>query len=411
MDIKDPSGKLVGRNRLAPTSNAVKAYHFLAEPVVGKYTITLKSIGGTMSVHRVGGYQLEVLPARADFQLIAGSDCLSVTQGGSVEIPITATRLGGFKGGIRVKIEGLPADTTIENDVIAKGKNDVKLKLTIPDTQPSTRHEIRLTGVAAIANKEVSRPVHVQHRGHDSFGRGVHGAWRDVIALMVRHKPVFRLHCEEAYQYAHRGTIYPYLMTLERLEGFAEPVVIQQGDRQNRDLDGIEFVQTTVGVEQSEFMMPIYLPETMHINIQSQSQLYTQAYASFTDSHGQKQYVLAVSEKRNMLRTLPTVVKLSTRVPSLTGHPGEVVVARFELERTSNMKNAMQLELIESGSKQFEVPTKQLSCGQVQIEVPITIPDGLNPGEYRLTFQASGSLDAKPDQTAITSATIRLQVK
>ena len=411
MNITVPDGKTVGRNSPSPTSDAVKAYHYLANPAVGRHTITLHSIGSTSANHRVSGYQLEVLPARPDFRLTAGSDCLSVTQGSSLEIPIKAIRLGGFDAEIQVRIGDLPKDITVENDVIPKGKNDVKLKLTVPEGQPSTRHEIRLTGIATIADVDVTRPIQVQHRGHDSFGRGVHGTWREVIALTVRHKPVFRLYCEEAYQYAHRGTIYPYRMTLERLDGFAEPVFIQRGDRQNRDLDGIEFVQTTIGTDRSEFMMPIYLPETMHINIQSQSQLYTQAYASFTDSNGQRQSVLAVAEKRNMLRTMPTVVKLSTRTESLTGQPGEVVVAGFELERTSNMRNPMRLELVKSDSKRITIEQTPISRGQVRVDVPITIPDGHKRGEYQLTFQASGALDAKRDQTAITSATVKLRVE
>ena len=42
----------------------------------------------------------------------------------------------------------------------------------------------------------------------------------DRLQLAVQHKPVFRLYCAEAYQYAHRGTVYPYLMEIERLGGF-----------------------------------------------------------------------------------------------------------------------------------------------------------------------------------------------
>lgn len=411
MDILDPAGTPVGRAKIALTADAVKASHYLARPKVGKYTISLKSVGGLPAAHRVAGYQLEVLPARNDFRLTAGSDCLSVTQGSSIEIPVTAHRSGEFKGAVHLKVEGLPEGVTVENDVIAEAQNDVKLKLTIPDQLASNRYEIRIAGVASIADEEVSRPVHVEHRGHDSSGRSVHGLRRNVIALAVRHKPVFRLHCEEAYQYAHRGTIYPYVMTLERLGGFKEPVVIQRGDRQNRDLDGIEFVQTTVGAEQSGFTMPIFLPETMHINIQSQSQLYTQAYASFTDSYGQKQHALFVSEKRNMLRTLPTVVKLYAGSTTLAGKPGDVVFAQFQLERTSNMQNAMRLELMQNDSGHFEVPAQQLARGQVQLNVPITIPDETESGDYSLTFQASGALDAKPDQTAITSATVTLHVE
>ncbi|MBC8355641.1 MAG: hypothetical protein H8E66_26990 [Planctomycetes bacterium] len=410
MEITDSSGKTVGRTKLAPTPEALKAYYLLANPAIGKYTISLKCVGDTASGHRSRGYQLEVFPATPDFKLNAGSDCLSVTQGSSVEIPIKLNRIGGFDGEVNIKVDGLPEAVTVENTLIAAGKSDVKLKVTIPDSQLSTRHEIRLTGTATVADEQVVRPVLVQHRGHDSFGRGISGSLRDVIAFTVRHKPLFRLHCEEAYQYARRGTVYPYRMTLERFDGFAEPVVIQRGDRQNRDLDGIDFVQTTVTAEQSEFMMPIYLPETMHINIQSQSQLYTQAFASFTDSHGQKQSALVVSEKRNMLRTMPTVVKLSVGNSPLKGQPGDVVFAEFELDRTSNMRNAMRLQLVESGSLQLESPTTQIEREERTIRVPIAIPDNVEPNNYQLTFRASGSLDAKPDQTVITSATVALQV-
>jgi hypothetical protein len=411
MEILDPAGQPVGRGKISLTSDAVKASHYLANPKVGRYTITVRSVGSLAAVHRVAGYQLGVLPARADFRLTAGSDCLSVTQGGSIEIPVQAQRSGGFNAAINVKVDGLPEGVTVENEIIAEGKNDTKLKLTVPDMLASARYEIRLTGDAAVADEEVSHPVRVQHRGRDSFGRSIDNGWRDVIALSVRHKPVFRLHCEEAYQYAHRGTIYPYVMTLERLGDFKEPVVIQRGDRQNRDLDGIEFVQTTVGVEESTFTMPIFLPETMHINIQSQSQIYTQAYASFTDSQGRKQHALFVSEKRNMLRTLPTVVKLYASTATLEGKPGDVVSVHFELERTSNMQNAMQLELVGDDSARFNVPAQQLTRGQVDVDVPIAISAEAESGDYELTFKASGALDAKPDQTAITSIAVTLHVK
>ena len=88
-----------------------------------------------------------------------------------------------------------------------------------------------------------------------------------------------------------------------------------------------------------------------------------------------------------------------------------MVSAHFRLERTSNMQNVMELELVGSISGGFEVPVRQLNHEQLRIDVPISIPRMITPGDYQLTFQASGPLDAKPDQTAITSATVTLHVK
>ena len=408
MEIVNPDGKSIHRTRLAPSPSSTKAYHHISNPSIGKYTIRISSLSPERSV---GGYQLDVLPAKANFQLHAGSDCLSVTQGASIEILVTATRHGGFNGPIQLRLDGLPDDIVAENTVIPEGKITTKLKLSIPETALSTRHEIRLLGTASLGDEATTRPVLVQHRGHDSAMRAVHQPLREVIAMTVRHKPVFRLYCEEAYQYARRGTVYPYRMTLERMDGFKENVIVQQADRQNRDLDGIEFLQTTIAPDQSDFMMPIYLPETMHINIQSQSQLYTQAYASFTDAHGVKQHFLAVAEKRNMLRTMPTVVKIYSQDTTLSGTPGQTVVARFKLERTSNMRNAMQLLLHDSTSQGFLSPPQDLERDKELVEIPVLIPGNMKPGEYKLVFRATGPVDAKPDQMAITSAAVTIEVR
>lgn len=410
MSITDPDGKVVGRNKITTTSQDRKAYDYIATKP-GIYTVEIKSVGGINSEHRVSGYQFDVRTAEPSFELTAGVDCLSVTQGDALEIPIKLTRLGGFNGAVEITLDGLPENVTIENAVIEEGKNDTKLKLTIDAAVASRRYELTLTGIAEINEQNVSTSVSFTHRGKDSTGRSVYSPYRSNLDLTVRHKPVFRLFCEEAYQYAHRGTVYPYLMTIERIDGFDQPITVQQADRQNRDLDGIEFIETTLDKSQLDFMMPIYLPETMHINIQSQSQLYTQAYTTFKDATGKQQYFSAVAEKRNMLRTLPTVVKLYSRNEEIKATPGELVIAQFELERTSNMRNAMRMQLIDSQIPDLKTPAVDLENGQVQLEIPIAVPADLMPGEYTLRFQASGALDAKPTHTAITSADVTIIVE
>ena len=253
----------------------------MANPAPGNYSIEVQSLGGVKSDHRLGSYQLELSSSNPDFSLTAARDCVTVIQGQSIEIPITLNRHGGFRGEVTLSITGIPEGVVIENNLIGEDKQGTKLKLTLPADEPSTRHEIQISGEATINGQVISRGLLAMHRGVDSFQQAVESPYREFIAMTVAHKPVFRLYCEEAYQYAHRGTIYPYQMTLERLDNFQPPVTIQTCDRQNRDMDGIWLLTTVIEPGSSVFMMPIYLPETMHINIQSQSQLYTQAYATF----------------------------------------------------------------------------------------------------------------------------------
>ena len=158
--------------------------------------------------------------------------------------------------------------------------------------------------------------------------------------------------------------------------------------------------------------MPIFLPETMHINIQSQSQLYTQAYATFMDSHGQQQHVLVVSEKRNMLRTMPTVTKLYNQSEKLTGKPGDDVTIKLDMQRTSNMLNAMQVTVKSDHPSIRKLFTGiAFKEGQRNLEVSSSIPDDLAPGRYPFTLEATGSLDSKPDHIVVTSVDLELIVE
>ena len=201
-------------------------------------------------------------------------------------------------------------------------------------------------------------------------------------------------------------------MTLERLEGFKEPVTIQTCDRQNRDMDGIQFVTTVIAPDTSIFMMPIFLPETMHINIQSQSQLYTQAYATFVDTHGVQQHVMVVSEKRNMIRTMPTVTKLYDRSGALTGKPGDLLTIQLDMQRTSNMLNAMNVKVLSDNEHIQNMLTGiEFKKGQRNLEIPIKLPAEIQPGTYQLTLEATGPLDSKPDHIVVTSVQMEIVVQ
>lgn len=422
MQVLDDQGKSLYQSKPAGHPGTLRAHSFIAR-AERTYTIRLNCLDGELD--HLGGYQLSLLPATPDFRLSAGSDCLSVTQGATLEIPVQAIRLGGHQQDIELEVRGLPDSIAVSNSVISAEKSSTPLKLAIGDDFPSQRLEFQIVGVSGKAEEsQLRRTVQVRHRGVDSMHVAVGRPLRDTIALTIRHKPVFRLTCEEAYQYAHRGTIYPYKMTLERQNGFAGTVLIQQADRQNRDLDGIQFLPTEVAAGQTEFMMPIYLPETMHINIQSQSQLYTQAYASFIDTHGVKQHFLAVAEKRNMLRTLPTVVKLYGPDAVVTAAPGKTVVASLTLERTSNMQSSMQLVVVDGKAEGQDaaaeadrdhqpwlVQPMTIDGGQEQVKLPIQVHETASPGTYRLRVKVTGRLDAKPDQIVVTSAVVRLKVE
>ena len=352
-------------------------------------------------------YRLVLQPARPDFALFTAADSLNLVQAGSSGVDLRVKRLGGFAAPIQLAVEGLPEGVTVTPLQIDKGKTSVKLTFKATDEAASRSYPLSIIGSAKIDEIEITRPLQSRHLGIDSSGTSAGPTGLDRFHLTLCHKPVFRLFCLEAYLYAHRGTVFPYPMTVERLNGFEGPITVQIGDRQNRDLDGVEMIPFVIPPGQTEGHLPIYLPETMHINIQSQSQLYSQAFAQFKDQHGRQQSVLVLSEKRNMLRTRPLVVKMSAARPSITADPGQTVACQLTLERTTNFPGPMTIKLHEtSGSQGFTAEPVTFAAGRSTATVTVQVPSDANARRATtLTFRATGKM---PNGfAAITEAKVR----
>src|SRR5258708_14751414 len=141
-------------------------------------------------------------------------------------------------------------------------------------------------------------------------------------------------------------------MEVERLDGFNGPIHLEVADRQIKDLDGAVVREMTVEPDQTTFLIPLYFPETMHVNMQAHSNIYTQGYVTFVDKWGQEQSHLVVSTMRCMVRTLPQVAKLQAIDRELVVKPGGEAACRLELIRTSNFSGPARIELVQSTSSE-----------------------------------------------------------
>ncbi len=338
-------------------------------------------------------YRLTVREAIPDFLLSMKADVINVVQGARAEVDVTIEPIAGFSGPIELIAEGLPEGVTLEGHQIAAGQTSAKLAFVATEESRSCDVTLRIRGKAEIAGTIVERPVRAMHLGHDPDGVGIESSEVDHVQLTVVHKPVFRLYCNEAYQYAHRGTVYPYLMEVERLNGFDQPIHLQVADRQIKDLDGIQIPEITIAPEQSQFMLPLYLPETMHINVQAHSNVYAQGHVAFVDKFGQQQTMLVVSTMRCMIRTLPTVVKLRSLERDLMVSADSKITCSLVLDRTPNFTGSMQIELLDPVPG-ISAEAVTIGAGEsstdvvVQIDQPI--PDALS---IPLRFRAVGTMD------------------
>ncbi|MBM80961.1 MAG: hypothetical protein CMJ78_10260 [Planctomycetaceae bacterium] len=392
IDIVDEAGKELTAARSTSSKDGVALIDWKAKKD-GQVFIRVRDIRFQIHGNPKSIYRMQALVDQPDFHLATSDESFTVIQEKLLTLPVNVRRTGGFNQPIELSIEGLPEGVTLETkEIPAKGEvSNLKLKAT--GEVPSKSYSFQIVGRAKVGDTTITRKVCGYHKGRDSEGVGIAKTQTSDLHLTVAHKPVFRLYCAEAYQYAHRGSIFMYPMQVERINGFDQPITLQIGDRQNRDLDGIEMLEVVIPSDSDSRELPIYLPETMHINIQSQSQLYSQAYASFVDDFGQKQSVLVLSEKRNMLRTLPPVVKMMAVKETVAGHAGGEVTCALRLERTTNFPGPMTVSLLESNDHQFRATPIKVAKGQNEFRLFVDVPNSATSKPTTLKFRATGKME------------------
>ena len=361
-------------------------------PESGTYAIRMRDIQ-----HGVRGgpdfvYRLSVAPAVPGFGLSLANDFVNVIQGAKAELEIKARRSGGFTGPIDLEVDGLPEGVSCESKQIAAGQDSFRLTLIADDKARSCDVTLHIRGTALHEDKKLVAQAIALHLGRDSDGVAIGSPWVEHIQLTVRHKPVLRLFCNEAYQYAYRGSVYPYAMEIERLNGFTGPVHVELADRQIKDLDGIIVHEATVPEAQTKFDLSLYLPETMHINVQAHSNVYAQAYVFFEDEYGQKLSQCFVSEMRCMIRPLPTVVKLAAVEGKVVARPGDPISCKLRLDRTSVFRGLMKIDMVPLEGSGIRAESVVLAPEDSTVSVDVQIPAGQLTRPIPLKFRATGQL-------------------
>lgn len=362
-------------------------------PADGEYCLRLYDVQRGIRGGQDFIYRTTLLSASPGFELFASVDHLDVIQGGNGTLEIKARRWGGFSGAIDLSVEPLPEGVKLEQAQIPVGGDTVKLTFVADAKARPVDLPIKVLGKAMHENQMLQASLQAEHLGHDPDGVSLGNIYADDVHLTLRHKSMLRLYCSEAYQYAYRGTIYPYLMEVERLEGFNGPIHLEVADRQIKDLDGIEVIECSLTPDQSKIMLPIYLPETMHINVQAHSNVYAQAWIVFTDAWGQKQSQAIVSEMRCMIRPLPTVAKLSAVDKQIIAQPGETVSCTLKLQRTSLFEGEMEVTLASGSVEGALCDPVMIPQGDSSAVVKVQLPAGISlKNDAQLKFRATGKM-------------------
>ena len=396
ISIHDAAGNELVKASAVDTPERLPAIEAWAPPAEGQYWLRVRDVQQGVAGSPEFLYRANLQIARPDFELTLKNDWANHMPGGRTEVEVLVRRRGGFAGPVKVSVEGLPTGVRAEPLEIAAGAPSGKLVL-LSDaaTTPPADALLKIGGIADIGGTAVIRAAAAPHLGQDVEGVSVGRSTTEHFHLTIQHKPLFRLFCSEAYQYAHRGTIHLYQMEVERFEGYQGPITLQIADRQIKDLDGAHVLETTIPAGENKLRLPLYLPESMHINVQAHSNIYAQGIATFQDRWGKQHSTCIVSEMRCMVRTLPTVTRLQSLDRELTFSADGTANCRLKLERTSLFSGPLQILLCQDEScRGMSAEPVIIPAGQTEALVVIR----RKPGEKlsspaTLRFRGTGDLD------------------
>lgn len=189
--VLDGSGKELAANDDAPGIGKDARLEFSA-PAAGDYRVEVSN------VEEITGpdcyYRLKARQVSPDFRVSIATDRVAVGAGGTVALPISLERLGGFNGPVSVRCEGLPGGVSFAGGCFAPGKTSTEATLTAEPGSAVDAACVHLIAEADVDGHSVSREAlaweQYEHRSIDlllsveySYARP-HHIW-DLLVLGV----------------------------------------------------------------------------------------------------------------------------------------------------------------------------------------------------------------------------------
>jgi Planctomycete cytochrome C/WD domain, G-beta repeat len=135
---------------------------FFTAPKDGKYLVRIRDARGVESPNFK--YKLTIRPPKHDFQLNVAQSEKNVTVGGGTEFTISAVRLDGFSGEIRIVLDGVPEGAIVSKLLTIQSEQNKSFgTIFIPEGLGDFPKEFSMNvrGVATINETKVSRKAKV----------------------------------------------------------------------------------------------------------------------------------------------------------------------------------------------------------------------------------------------------------
>ncbi|HVC96913.1 MAG TPA: hypothetical protein VND64_24755 [Pirellulales bacterium] len=291
-------------------------------------------------------YRLRIAPAPVpDFRLNFATDAVTLYRGVQAKLRVTAERLGGFAGAIKLDVAGLPEGVTVATAEVPANQPQVELTLAAEKNARIRTARIMVRGTAEIAEKPVTRTA-LMATAAGGLAAPPNELEIDNVLLAVSMPTPFKVVGRYDITFVPRGSVYRRHYKIDR-GGYDGPLVVRMADRQMRHLQGVNGSSTTVPAGATECDYPVYLPPWMELARTSRSCV--MAVGVIVDDDGSQHTVSFTSQNQNeqiVALVGPGPLSLRPDEASLVARPDSEVEVALRLARDATVRVPVRIELI-----------------------------------------------------------------
>jgi hypothetical protein len=336
-------------------------------------------------------YRLSIRDASApDFSLQVPSDQIEIPAGGSVVIPVSATRTN-YGGPIKLQCDGLPANVQVDGGVIAPGAAIALVTLSAPAGAPLSASLANIVGVATDTSPPVVRSAEfAQAAGgmQQPNLRRILGvavtrptpvqlAWSIAGAenLLLGGKTPLQLQLTRGEQV--KGKVRVRLQTTQPIPKKTIKVnnqdkVVDDDERSLR-LDGAVVLAENASTATTAIVVPADLPLSPYDLV---------LVAELLSADGKNVVAATASPVRTLSPVLPFTLEAASSPLAAKAGAGETDVLRGKVVRAAGFEQAVLVTLT-GLPKGFTAPQTVVESKQSEFELPVRFAFGSKPGELK----------------------------
>ena len=391
MKLRGPDGKELVQNDDLPGGTDPGIETTL--PQDGEYVVVIDGVSPPAAPPQP--FDLKLVRLSPGFEL-RGPQKLDLLQGGAASLKLTARRLAGFEGPIRVTATGLPVGCTLPAVIeIPAGKSDVTVPISHTASAGTSAALTRWVGTAEQQGHSLRAPC-LAPVSDDLTGAGQ--ALTDQVLVTVTLKAPFKISQpdKEGGRRVPRGAEFPADVVIERDPGYLGEVVLQMASKQDRHRQGISGPEFPVPAGAARVEYPVYWPEWLETSRTSRMVLV--GVGRVRDGAGRERQVVSTLDGRITVWIEGALLKLEPVSRELKLPSDGVVTVELEVLRNPRINGDLELSasLDEGYSGTASTSLVRIPAGESRVRTTVRL-SGLAAEDRQipLVLRAQTRLDGK----------------